>query len=512
MTISTGISRAPLIAALLLFLSATFAHAQVIDDFEQGAFSLSGTTFDGSTQTGLLPIHCISSTRVDRMTINGSPSTADLALGNVDDQVTTVWGDGGGLLEFEYDPALVDLSYGGNLNAFRVDMPTAVAAGQLRVLVRDDSGVEESTSQSITGPGVYFFPYSDYSTADLERVEFLRLSLVVPDFGDYHVADFRAWELAATAADADVTDGTVDGPPYPTGAIHIAMSGMDASGATVPTEILALSLQNVTNQDPSPSTEMMASDSGGGIGMPGEEVGIVIIDGSSAKQAATHYRSIVLRISVMPAGSLTPVIAMNPGLYVPPEPVMPQCFGVRFSSYSMDRAGVAQFRTTHWLGFEVPEGSGLSFSHIQIPPVEPDAVSLDVFFDVDNPMGKSSASTKLASALLTSIHLDFSSFNYSWATGVGHWTGDPALKVWAQPNVMGQTTQLRLSRALDRGVTLQLFDLVGRAVRTVTVPAGRDFVTWDGRDDRGESVASGMYLLRASGSVRSEAAKIVKIR
>jgi hypothetical protein len=310
----------------------------------------------------------------------------------------------------------------------------------------------------------------------------------------------------------DVTDTSITGPPYPTGALHIAMSDMDASGSEVSTEILALSLQDVTNTDTTPSTEMMASDSGGGIGMPGEQVGIIVIDSSTAKRAATHYRSIVLRVEVQPVEGIVPCIGRNPGLYVPPENIMPRCFGVSFSSYSMDRAGFSQFRTTHWLAFEVPEGSGLSFSHIQLPQVEPDAVSFDVFFDVDNPPSKTSASMKLASAPLTSIQMNASSYNYATATGVDHWTGDPALRVWAQPNVMGGSTQLRLSRTMDRRVQLQLFDLAGRRVRTLGVPAGRDFVTWDGRDDHGSTVASGMYLLRASGSERSEAAKIVKIR
>jgi len=498
-------------SALLPCVLASFASAQVIDDFEQGAFSLGGNTFDSSIQTGLLPGHCISLARVERMYINGSLSGADLALVNVDNQVTTVWGNGGGRLEFDYDPTLVDLSYGGVLNSFRVDMPIAVAAGQLEVFVRDDTGIEESTTQSITGSGVYFFPFSDYSTADLTHVEFIRLSLVVPDFGDYHIADFRAWELPASAAGADVTDGTIVGPPYPTGALHITMSSMNATGATVQTEIVALSLQSVTNAGDPPATELMASDSGGGIGMPGEQVGIVVVDTYSPKQAATHYRSIVLRVEVQAAGDLMPTIARDPSLMLPPDQIMGMGFSVMFRSYSMDGSGMVPYRTDHWLVFDVPEGSGLSFSHIALPPVEPGVVSFDVFFDVDNPPGKTEETAQQASATLATIQLNTSSYDYASATGVGHWTGDPALRVWAQPNVMGESTQLRLSRAMDRSVQLQLFDLAGRAVRTVTVPAGRDFVTWDGRDDRGESVASGMYLLRASGSVGSEAAKIVKI-
>ena len=289
------------------------------------------------------------------------------------------------------------------------------------------------------------------------------------------------------------------------------MSEMDVTGGIVPTEILALSLQSVTNAGSPPPTELMASDSGGGIGMPGGQVGIVVVDTSSPKQAATHYRSIVLRVEVQPVADYTPVLAVSPALRLPPYGESDVEFGVQFSSYSMDAAGAPRFRTTHWLAFDVPEGSGLSFSHIQLPPVEPGVVSFDVFFDVDNPPGKTSASSQLASAPLATVQLNASSYDYATATGVGPWTGSQSLRVWAQPNVMRESTQLRLSRALDRGVQLQLFDLAGRAVRTISVPAGRNFVTWDGRDDHGFGVASGIYLLRAVGSTTSESAKIVKI-
>jgi hypothetical protein len=96
--------------------------------------------------------------------------------------------------------------------------------------------------------------------------------------------------------------------------------------------------------------------------------------------------------------------------------------------------------------------------------------------------------------------------------GVGNWTGSESLALWAQPNVMSASTQLWLSRTLDREIRLRLFDLAGRSIRTVTVGAGREFAVWDGRDDRGVSVASGMYMLRALDGVQSQGAKVVKLR
>jgi flagellar hook assembly protein FlgD len=43
------------------------------------------------------------------------------------------------------------------------------------------------------------------------------------------------------------------------------------------------------------------------------------------------------------------------------------------------------------------------------------------------------------------------------------------------------------------------FDILGRRVRTLVdadQPAGRYAVPWDGRDDHGRAVASGIYLYR----------------
>jgi hypothetical protein len=494
-------------ALFLLCLPAVTA-AQVIDDFEDGAFSLGGTVFDSSVQTGLPANHCITPERVDRMFINGSPSGANLNLVSVDDEVAMVWGNLGGRIEFDYDPPPTNLTFTGFANAMTVYLTTAVAAGRLEIKLIDAANSESVVNKQITGPGAYYFPHTEFVGVDVTDIEFIQLSLDVPDFGDYHISDFRASHVAASAAGADVLVGQIEGPPYPTGALQIAMSGMDASGQSVPTEIIALSLQAVTNNGAPPATEMMAMDSGGGVGMPGRQAVISIADLPSAK--LPHYRTMDLRFDVLPAGELTPMVAMIPRLSFPPDEVAPQSFGIQFTTHSMDSDGAPQFRTDHWIGFEVPEGSGLSFSNIQIPPLPPGKTSFCVFYDVDSD-GFSAGSMKQGTELVL-MQLNASSTNYGSFTGVGNWTGNESLALWAQPSVMDVSTQLWLSRAVDRDVRLRLYDLAGRAVRTVTVSAGSEFTVWDGRDSRGASVASGMYMLRALDGVRSDAAKIVKLR
>ena len=69
------------------------------------------------------------------------------------------------------------------------------------------------------------------------------------------------------------------------------------------------------------------------------------------------------------------------------------------------------------------------------------------------------------------------------------------------PNPFGSTT--RIAFGIDANaqarVSLEVFDAVGRRVRTLVTDelvSGTQTVGWDGRDDRGQAVASGVYFYR----------------
>jgi hypothetical protein len=67
------------------------------------------------------------------------------------------------------------------------------------------------------------------------------------------------------------------------------------------------------------------------------------------------------------------------------------------------------------------------------------------------------------------------------------------------PNPFNPSTTIAFDLASPAPVTLSIFDLRGRLVRTLVdreLPAGRHAVVWDGRGRRGEVVASGTYLYR----------------
>jgi hypothetical protein len=67
------------------------------------------------------------------------------------------------------------------------------------------------------------------------------------------------------------------------------------------------------------------------------------------------------------------------------------------------------------------------------------------------------------------------------------------------PNPFGPSTNIEFLVGASSQVSLQVFDLGGRLVRTLIDDArapGRHGVAWDGRDQRGRPVASGVYLYR----------------
>ncbi len=64
-------------------------------------------------------------------------------------------------------------------------------------------------------------------------------------------------------------------------------------------------------------------------------------------------------------------------------------------------------------------------------------------------------------------------------------------------------------------VTLQVFDLQGRCIRTLvneTLPSGEYRVPWDGRSETGSPVGGGVYFVRLSGPHGVESKKITVIR
>ena len=67
------------------------------------------------------------------------------------------------------------------------------------------------------------------------------------------------------------------------------------------------------------------------------------------------------------------------------------------------------------------------------------------------------------------------------------------------PNPFAAATRIALVMPGSETVDVAVFDAAGRRVRTLKsgrVAAGETQLAWDGRDDRGDALASGMYFVR----------------
>lgn len=82
------------------------------------------------------------------------------------------------------------------------------------------------------------------------------------------------------------------------------------------------------------------------------------------------------------------------------------------------------------------------------------------------------------------------------------------------PNPFHGRTQIRFAVPRDESVQVRVFDLAGRAVRTIDVRAveGWNAVAFDGRDDAGAVLASGSYLYRVRTAREQRTGRLVLLR
>jgi photosystem II stability/assembly factor-like uncharacterized protein len=99
--------------------------------------------------------------------------------------------------------------------------------------------------------------------------------------------------------------------------------------------------------------------------------------------------------------------------------------------------------------------------------------------------------------------------------GTGDGGAVPALAVQAGPNPFRAATTFRYRLPAAGQVTLRIYDVTGRSVRTlvdgVESPGARA-VAWDGRTDAGQRTGSGIYWYRLDAGARHASGRIVRVR
>jgi uncharacterized repeat protein (TIGR01451 family) len=102
-------------------------------------------------------------------------------------------------------------------------------------------------------------------------------------------------------------------------------------------------------------------------------------------------------------------------------------------------------------------------------------------------------------------------------------TGTPALASLptsytlglSHPNPFRQATTIPFDLPVSGTARVSIWDVSGRLVRTVVegeMAAGRYQPRWDGRDDAGRTVASGIYFVRFESGAFADTRKIIRVR
>jgi hypothetical protein len=96
-----------------------------------------------------------------------------------------------------------------------------------------------------------------------------------------------------------------------------------------------------------------------------------------------------------------------------------------------------------------------------------------------------------------------------------HRPRDPGLRLLAGPNPTADQTSISFEVQEPGPLRVSVYDLAGRRVRDLVSevqPAGRQSLLWDGCDDRGRTVAAGVYLVRVESLAGATTARIVRLR
>jgi hypothetical protein len=104
---------------------------------------------------------------------------------------------------------------------------------------------------------------------------------------------------------------------------------------------------------------------------------------------------------------------------------------------------------------------------------------------------------------------------YYYYVYVGDQTTLSVGRATAHPNPFRAGTAIEFSLPSAGPVSVDIYDLQGRLIRTIRdpfLPAGSHRLSWDGLDEFGEATPSGVYFAQVKGENRALAAKLVRVQ
>jgi ligand-binding sensor domain-containing protein len=92
---------------------------------------------------------------------------------------------------------------------------------------------------------------------------------------------------------------------------------------------------------------------------------------------------------------------------------------------------------------------------------------------------------------------------------------NPFILLGNHPNPFNASTIIEFETPYAGEVTLDVYDILGRRVRRIDapgLPAGRNVLCWDGADDRGKWVSSGVYLYRVRAGGHAATGRMMMVK
>jgi hypothetical protein len=357
----------PILSTLLGVALSGAAQALVIDDFEGGAFSYSGTsTGDGGTDSVSFPAQVLGGTR---QVYVESGSTTEVAIASLtlspgdDDGVSLVLPASGGMLALSYGPpAPFDLTLGGSATEIEVTVPASSSGATLEVELTDTLAASDSLTAPI-GPETtsYSFALADFTRVDATRIETVEVSVVSATAGSFEISHVAVLGTGSPLL-WEVTQAQVSGPPYPSSPVEVNARFASPPDDNMPIGVTALSLVEAKMSSPPDDQlpfELVASGNGE-VGSLGEQVGIEANWMPEPEDEYPDDASFQLEVELQPWGGLTP------RLIHPPDPCSPspEAFSVSFEVEYENSVGQLVGTARHHLHFQIGAGQDLEFTGV----------------------------------------------------------------------------------------------------------------------------------------------------
>lgn len=487
-----GLSRAVL-ALLLTSFSQTAEAVTVVDDFEKKSFSFSCNYLTGTLNMALQvnePAHCVSMFRELYLEpLTGGTVSASLQAGVLANDKMTVQTNNGGYVSLIYEPATpVDLIEGGNVDRLVVKLDQTQFGG--RVDLNIYGGNNEIYYQGLEVD-------SNTLTFDLPQEESLlssvtEISVTFNGLGGdriFVVSDIRTKRVTSHYAQFLGEFVATHTPPIPTPPLMV--SAFDPQFQPLfQTEMSVLQLDN-NGGIPATTLQWRSTPFDGGM------QGFTELWWND--WAAPDNTLFEISVGFTGWNGLTPEI-----LY-PPDPIIgAQAFGTSVDLVFRDDQGVAVATSLVQIGMTTGRYAELEFSQVTITLHGNDEIRLGFVLNGWN--------WEPELPILESWALA------DWSTEV---TTDVAemvvarsepIRLLAAPSVMRRRTAIRANRPLTLVGEVGLFDVDGRRVRRLELAAGEASVAWDGRDEAGKDVPTGVYWARLENDATAGTTRIVRIR